>query len=679
MISLPTKRDWLFSAKVFAAAMLALYIALLLGLPRPYWAMGSVYIVSHPLTGATRSKAVYRVGGTLLGAAAAVLFVPMLIDAPTLLSLVIALWTGTLLYLSLLDRSPRNYLFMLSAYTMPMIALPAVSAPLQVFDIAVARSEEILLGIVCASVVSGLIFPSRVSTVLAQRIDGWLRDAGTWAAAALLPGNGQAGASSRHRLAADILALDQLISQLSYDSASRSTTQYARELRARMSMLLPILESLSSLLATLRQQPGGVPAELEALMAEIAAWLALDPDSDNYRQQARLLHQQLDDDEAQEHWSALLLGTARMRLRALVNLWQDCQTLRLLIASEQHDASWQPAYRRWEVSADTRHYDFGMLLFSAASASLAIFLGCQLWIGSGWADGASAVILGAVACCFFAALDEPAPFIQTFFVWTVVSIVLGGVLLFAVLPSSQNFETLVALLAVPFLLIGTFISQPRFSMIAMLLAVNTANFVGIQGAYNADFTSYVNGNVAGAVGGLLALIWTLLTRPFGTDLALRRLVHTSWRDLAHAAAGRHSDDYPRLTSLMLDRLGLLVPRLAASGDDSLTDGFRELRVGFSALDLQRDELRLPDKAHQAIDSVLQSVGKHFQHCADSGSFQPPAAAALTQLDTAIANAIACASTAGNEARNALVELRVSLFPQAPAYAPLPPLSVEARA
>ena len=47
--------------------MLALYLALAIGLPRPFWAMLTAYVVSNPLSGAVRSKAVYRVSGTLLG------------------------------------------------------------------------------------------------------------------------------------------------------------------------------------------------------------------------------------------------------------------------------------------------------------------------------------------------------------------------------------------------------------------------------------------------------------------------------------------------------------------------------------------------------------------------------------------------------------------------------------
>ena len=80
-----------FSLRTFAAAMLALSIALWLDMPRPYWAMASVYITSNPLTGATRSKALYRMLGTLIGAAATIALVPNLVNAPELLSLAVAL------------------------------------------------------------------------------------------------------------------------------------------------------------------------------------------------------------------------------------------------------------------------------------------------------------------------------------------------------------------------------------------------------------------------------------------------------------------------------------------------------------------------------------------------------------------------------------------------------------
>ena len=108
MIRWPGVNEWLFALRTFAAAMLAFYIALSIGLDRPYWAMATVYIVAQPLIGAMRSKAIYRLIGTLIGAAATVVLVPNLVDAPELLSAALALWTGLCLYIALLDRTPTE-------------------------------------------------------------------------------------------------------------------------------------------------------------------------------------------------------------------------------------------------------------------------------------------------------------------------------------------------------------------------------------------------------------------------------------------------------------------------------------------------------------------------------------------------------------------------------------------
>ncbi|EXF46695.1 efflux transporter, permease [Pseudomonas sp. BAY1663] len=208
-MNMPTWREWLFSAKALIAALLALYIALAIPLDNPYWAMASVYIVSHPLSGATRSKAAYRALGTVFGAGASVVLLPLFAHQPMMLSIVIALWIGGLLFLSLLDRSPRSYIFMLAAYTVPLISLSEVNHPQTIFDVALARSEEILLGIVCASLVNAVLFPSRIAPVLGARMDMLLRD-GRAAIGRLLATRhlGDAEHGELHRLLLDVMGLD---------------------------------------------------------------------------------------------------------------------------------------------------------------------------------------------------------------------------------------------------------------------------------------------------------------------------------------------------------------------------------------------------------------------------------------------------------------------------------------
>src|ERR1041385_4036418 len=106
-----------FALKTFAAAMLAYTSALWLDMPRPFWAMTTVFITANPLSGATSSKAVYRILGTLIGAAGTVVLIPNLVNAPELQSFAIAVWVGIFVYLSLIDGTPRAYVFMLAGYT----------------------------------------------------------------------------------------------------------------------------------------------------------------------------------------------------------------------------------------------------------------------------------------------------------------------------------------------------------------------------------------------------------------------------------------------------------------------------------------------------------------------------------------------------------------------------------
>src|SRR6478736_9274652 len=191
--------DLIFALKTFAASILALVIALAMDLPRPYWAMATVYITSQPLAGATSSKAFFRVLATLIGATMTVVMVPNLVNAPELLCLTIALWVGLCLYLSLLDGTPRSYVFMLSGYTVALIAFPAVSDPGSIFDTALARVEEISLGIICASLVSTVVFPRSVAPAVSHRVDSWLADARRLSQVALL-GQGTAEMRRAKRL-----------------------------------------------------------------------------------------------------------------------------------------------------------------------------------------------------------------------------------------------------------------------------------------------------------------------------------------------------------------------------------------------------------------------------------------------------------------------------------------------
>jgi uncharacterized membrane protein YccC len=641
----PSVRDWLFSVKTFAAAMLALYLALALDLPRPYWAIASVYIVSNPFVGATRSKAMYRALGTAIGAAGAVLLVPPFVESPYLFSVIVALWTGTLLYLAISERTARSYVFLLAGYTLPLIALPSVNDPTAVFELAISRTEEIVLGIVCASVVGSTLFPTRLAPTIVERTDAWFRDAAFYATETL---SGRiAGASisaARQRLAATVNGLELMLSQLAYDNAQPDVLARTHELRGRMQLLLPITSSLADPLVALLGGKHEQPAALPRLLSDVIKWFygplpkaragdQADPKADALRARIAALQPPF---AALATWDGALLSNALWRLTQVIDVWQDCCALRIIIMRE--DATWRPRFRHWRVGGTERYFDRGIMLYSTASAVLAIILACVLWIGSGWADGAGAVSLAAVACCFFAAFDEPAALVFKFFASAAASLGIAGIYVFAVLPHVHDFPVLVITFAVPFILIGTLIPHPRFGLVTVLVAFNTANFIGIQDAYDADFLIFINSNLASLAGLLYAFLWTRMTRPFGAELAASRLLRSSWADVALTASKQAIDDPRNLAARMLDRLMQLIPRLAAADDHRhpSIESFRDLRIAFNALDLRRLTGKLGGDAPAAIDLVLDGVRQHFESCLDRRDRQPVPGNLMASIDAAMA-------------------------------------------
>ena len=665
---MPPARDWFYGVRTFAASMIALYIALLLQLPRPYWAMATVYIVSSPFVGPTSSKALYRAVGTLIGAAGAVFLVPLLVQAPVLLTIAIALWTATLLFLSLHLRTANSYTLMLAGYTLPMIALPVVDNPLAVFDIASSRAQEICLGIVCAAVVGAVFWPRRLTPVFVGATGNWFAEATRYSDTFLSRITAaEAVAGLRGSMVTTFNSLEMMIGQLSHEGARPQTVKNARELRGRMIHLLPVIDALDDALLALEARAPQQAKQIQGLLQDAREWLQSSA-KDASVERWKALRDQLDRLQPSvaemDERPGLLLSNALYRLGEWIDLWQDLCSLKQAIASEDL-SPWRAVYRHWRLGRLTPFLDRGLMLYSVFSTFTAILAATSLWILTGWADGASAVILAAVACSFFAAMDDPAPQIYRFFFWTTLSVVFASLYLFLVLPNLHDFPMLVLAFAVPFICVGTLTVQPRFYLGTLLTIVNTASFISIQGAYDADFLAFVNANIAGPVGLLFAFIWTLVMRPFGVELAAKRLTRFSWQDIVGMTQPATLAEHRRLGVQMLDRLMQHLPRLSQTGQDS-GSALRDLRVGLNLLDLLAYLPRAAAQPRAALETVIAEVGAHFQACLDARErlHAPPALLGSMELARRALNleAMDGHGDARRHLLHALSGLRLALLP-----------------
>jgi uncharacterized membrane protein YccC len=661
--------DLVFALKTFTAAVLALLAALWLDLPRPYWAMATVYITSQPLAGATNSKAFYRVLGTLIGASVTVAMVPNLVNAPELLCLALAFWVGLCLYLSLLDRQPRSYAFMLAGYTVALIGFPAVTDPASIFDTALARVEEITLGIVCATLVSTIVLPRNVAPAVAARIDGWLDDARRLACDVLTGRGTETEFRAQHlRLATGTVEIDALAGHLAYDRLSdANAVRGLQALRLHMLMLLPLVASINDRMAALGTGFRERRPELAQLLDRLANWLATDI---NERQPAEQLRAAIAAQrprlDADSSWDQIMLTSLLIRLSELVDISSDCHALSRAIARGGDASQITLAFRTEAGVVVSRHRDHALALWSAAGAVTAILLGCALWITTGWTDGASAPMMAAVACSFFAAQDDPAPGIRSFGLWSLVSIVVVAVYLFAIIPGISHVEMLIAALAPTFLLYGVLIARPKTNFIGMALAANTATLMALQSTYSADFAAYANSAIAFMTGMAMATVVTKLARSVGAGWIARRLIKTSWSTLALTAERRGQHDRAAFAGVMLDRLGLLAQRLTAVSELDRRDvaSLSQLRVGINIIDLRRARRALRPATLAAIDDMLTQLAtaarKHV------GGEMP--GELLAQVDTALGRALdEPAGKAREDALIGITGIRRGLFPDAGAY------------
>lgn len=658
----------LFSANSFAAAMLALYISFSLGLPRPYWAMTTAYIVSQPLAGAVRSKAVYRVLGTILGAMAAVFLVPNLVNAPWLLSLALALWVGGCLTVSLLDRTPRSYVLMLAGYTAAIIGFPSVGQPGAIFDVAVSRVIEIGLGILCATLAHSLVFPRPVGTVLRHRLKIWLGEADRWALDVLRGEDGETISRDRRHLAAAASEIQMLATHLPFDTSRlRETTGVVRALHERMLLLIPLLSGLADRMEALSEvRDNRVRAALNAVVAWIETGAPRDPALD--------LIERLETLAAHRRgaaWSSLLIESLLVRLSDTVRALGEAHALMTRLSDP--DAPLSPALDAAARGKGMRpmHADLPLALLSGGAAVIAILLSCAAWILAGWGDGAAAPVMAAVFCCFFAAMDDPVPAIKNFGLYSLLSLPLAAAYLFAILPAIDGFPMLLLAMAPPLLLLGLYIPNPATMGSALAVLMGFCNALALQETFSADFAGFLNGNLGQFVGVLFAIMVTAGLRSMGVDASARRLLVRTWKGLARLSRARQAPEPAAFAAILVDRLGMLTPKLAQTGqrhDFVGVDALRDLRVGMNLVAVQSARPDLPAEGKVQLDAALHAVGDHFAALA-AGGVRRPGEELLARIDTALRSLSIAPATSAVQGVAGLVGLRRNLFPEAPAFVP----------
>ncbi len=568
----------LFSLKCLLAASLGLYVSLRIGLNRPFWVIGTVYLVSQPLSGATLSRGLFRLLGTVGGAVATVALVPRFANAPLVLSAALAAWMALCLYLAMLDRTPRAYAFLLAGYTTSLIGFPAVMVPADVFTIAITRVQEIAIGILAATLVHGLVLPRRVSSRVHARVAAVLDDAERWTRDMRAGASDTVLVTDRSKVAADLLDLHVLSIHLPFDSAHGvAQVQILRALHDRMLDVLMLSSAVEDSIARLRSPQAGT--------MDASGWRDL--------LQASLATQQAELDLAHA----------------------DCRVLQAQLHTARPD--WRlhvPARLARHARGAALHRDHQLALRSALGAFVGILLSCVLWIVTGWSEGATAVSIIGTACVLFGTIEAPAPHVMRYLVGSAIGVAVGLVYALVIIPSLSGIAGLVAALAPVLLLCGSFLARPPFIMAALGVVLTFPLIAGL-GATNAiNIVGALNNSVALFIGTTVALCSMQLFQTADAGRNRARLERSIRRDIARHAAGQ-GDVTRAWLSRMLDRIGLLAPRLQgrSSAGHDLRALFADVRAARASSQLRALERCLDNPQVRALHALLiERIAAHFR-------------------------------------------------------------------
>lgn len=564
-----TKNAVLFSVKTCIAAFLALYIALELNLDKPAWSMVSVYVISQLYSASTLSKATYRFLGTVLGGLFIFLVYPFTVTDPILFSLSVSLWVAFCLYLSLHDRTPKGYVFMLAGYSAAIMGFADVDTPLSITYTVISRVEEITVAILCSTLIHMLVFPVKMRNLLENSVSNWYGSAKKLCNELLTVEAKEPSPEREHilvQMANYPVNVEALITHCVFegDSARRLIRLVSAQYQ-HLSYLIPTLTAIEKRLSLLAEQGIAFPDFVSETFSQFLLWLNSSEQSGNaqaIQAEIRVSQERIktlyNRGEMSAEEGLLLIGLLE-RLQNFIQIAESYFGVSERVSQVGNDK------KAGKLKLFRRHKDEGMILLSAFSAFVATMVGCIFWIGTGWRDGASAPMMAAVICSFFASLDSPIASIHVFLKGVLIAIVISFIYAAVFIPMAETFEALVICLAPGLLALGLVIARPSTNFIGLIIATQIPGFIGMSHDFKPDLLVIVNASISTLVGIVIALLTTALIRNKRPSWTAKRALRKGIKELLqftneikiNASSLLSRQQY---VASMLDKVNIILPR-----------------------------------------------------------------------------------------------------------------------
>jgi uncharacterized membrane protein YccC len=627
---------WLFVLRTFLSVVLALAISFRFDLAAPSTAMTTVFVVAAPSSGDVLAKSFYRALATFVGGAVGVLLVGAFVEQREVFVALLALWIAVCTFGAAYLRGFRSYAFVLSGYTAALIAIPSIGNAEQVFDTAVLRVSEVLVGILSTGVVSELVFPQPASETLRRSVRAayagfvqHLRDT----LSARGTRRDYLARSQGH--AALTLALELQREAAFFESPeTRARSERLRRFGAGYGRAGSALNACGAAYARVRRRDPALAGRFEDSIAGLAEALvpagappasaaeAL-PTLDALQQLRARLPAQLQAQRAELVEPARQLDFDTLAelflhlLDELVEFTRDYAALRDTRGLDQSRPA--PAF--------VPHTDALDALVMGLRALLIMIALTSFWIATDWPSGSSATIIASVFCALFGTLPRPERAVREITVG--FGIGAGAVLLckFAVLPRVDGFPALCAVLA-PFLMVSLYATMsPSIGGIARGVNLLFSNALGLQNLMGYDVAATLNDALAQLAGCAAAAVAFTAIIPSFPALFAQRFERRLRRYAVRACCDPLDGLAARFDSGLRDLNAQLVARVDAGRGQDLQLTACALAVN----DVGHAVLRLRQTLAQSTTTPHSEALRQILSGALAGFLDQPEAARRAQL------------------------------------------------
>ncbi|AMG97879.1 FUSC family protein [Serratia liquefaciens] len=541
-----TAGQWRYALRNSLAMCLSLWVAFVLNLDEPYWALTSAAVVSFPTVGGVISKSIGRVFGSLVGAAASVAIAGHCLNDPWLFTLFIAAWIGLCTYISNHYQNNVSYAFALAGYTAAIIAFSTVNVTdtQQIFDIAQARVCEVITGILCGGLMM-MILPSTSDgeTLLTSLRRMHLR---LLEHAAMLwqPEITVQMRTSHEGVIGQILTMNLLRIQAFWSHYRlRRQNNLLNYMLHQQLRITSVISSLRRMLLNWPDRPANLANVLEQLLTELR-----NPETDKYRL-ARILQQIAPQDPADYRHRAFWL-----RLRHFCWLYLGASRWLQRLESATPVSDIQPP----RVTSLARHTDSYEAAYNGLRTFLCIVIGCAYWINTQWDAGSSALTLIAISCVLYSSTPSPINSITTLLKAVLLLSIVCFVVKFGLMIQIDDFWLFCAFLF-PVLVTMQMIKlqHPSYAALWGQLIVFMGSFLSVTNPPSYDYQSFINDSIGKIVGVLLAGLAFQILRPSSDKRKSRRIIRALRRDFIDQLSKKPQQSESQFESRIYHRISQL--------------------------------------------------------------------------------------------------------------------------